>query len=164
MSDFDYTVLIAIVMAVGLVGTIFPFVPGVTLIWAAALVYGFLVGFGTIGFAVVGVLTIILAASVAKSVLVPRRMAEGQGVSRWSQIVAAVGAVLGLVFIPFVGVFVGALLGLFGAELAHHRDVAAAGRATVAVAKGFGLSALIEVVLAVAMIAVWSVWAFSVVY
>ncbi|MEL7158163.1 MAG: DUF456 domain-containing protein [Actinomycetota bacterium] len=163
MTDFYYTVLIAIVMAVGLVGTVFPFVPGVALIWAAAVLYGFFVGFGLTGFIVVGAMTVIVLASVAKSVLLPRRMAEGQDVSRWSQLVAAVGAVLGLIFIPVVGVFVGALLGLFAAELANHRNVTAARRATVAVAKGFGLSALIEVFMAVAMIGLWSIWAFTVI-
>lgn len=163
MSDTEATVLVGIAMVVGLAGTVVPLLPGLLLIWGAALVYGFLVGFGPVGIAVVVVLTLVLAASMVKSIVVPRRMAEGHDVSRWSQVAALTGAILGLVFIPFVGVVVGALVGLLVAEWVNHRDLGAAWQATVAVAKGFGLSALIDIALGMLMVTLWSLWAFTVV-
>lgn len=163
MTDNEATVVVAAVMIVGLAGTLVPLLPGLVLIWAGALLYGLLVGFGPGGIVVIALLSALVGVSIIKSVLLPRRMAEGHDVSRWSQLAALVGAVLGLVFIPLVGIVVGALVGLFVAELANHRDPGVAVKATIAVAKGFGLSALIDVALAMVMIAVWSLWAFSVV-
>ena len=160
MTDAEATVLAAVVMIVGLAGTVIPFLPGLALIWATALVYGLLVGFGAVGISVMVLLTVIVAAGIVKSILVPRRMAEGHGVSGWSQVLALVGAVLGIVFIPFVGVLVGALVGLFVAELVNQRNWSAAARATVVVAKSFGVSTLIDVALAMLMIGLWSIWAF----
>ncbi|MEM9130915.1 MAG: DUF456 domain-containing protein [Actinomycetota bacterium] len=162
MSDLEATIVIGLVMVVGVLGTVVPFLPGVMLIWLAAVVYGFLVGFSPIGIAVLVVLTLLVAASVIKSVVVPRRAAEGHDVSRWSQLVAVLGAVVGFFVIPIVGVVIGALIGLFVAEYVHHREAGEAWGSTVAVAKGFGLSALIEIGIAVFMTAVWAAWALSV--
>jgi len=163
MSDATATVVVGIAMAIGLAGTVVPLLPGLLLIWAAAIVYGLLTGFGTIGIGVTAALTALVLVGAVKSVLVPRRMAEGRGVSGWSQFVAFGGALLGFVFIPVVGAVVGALGGLFVAELVNHRNVPVAGRATLAVAKGFGLSAIIDVGLGMAMIALWMAWALTVV-
>ena len=163
MSDVEITVLVALVMVVGLAGTVVPLLPGLMLIWAAALVYGFGVGFGSVGVAVMVLLSLIVVISLVKSILVPRRAAEGHDVSRWSQLVALVGAVIGFFLVPVIGVFVGALVGLLLAEYVNHRDLATAWRATVAVTKGFGLSVVIDVGLAMTMIGLWLVWAFVVV-
>ena len=162
MTDTEATVVVAVVMVIGLAGTVVPLLPGLALIWAAALVYGLLVGFGAVGVAVMAALTIVATASAVKSVAVPRRMAQGHGVSRWSQLAAFVGAIGGVFLIPLVGVFVGAVVGLFVAELIHHRNWRAAVRASVAVTKGFGLSALIDVGLGMLMIGLWSLWAVAV--
>ena len=164
MSDVEVTILVAVVMVTGLAGTVVPVLPGLTLIWGAALVYGFLVGFGTVGVLVSIALTVLLAASVVKSVLVPRRMAEGHDVSGWSQLVAVVGAVAGFFLIPVIGVIVGALVGLLASEYVNHRALGPAWGATMAVAKGFGLSALIDIGLGLTMLSLWSVWAATVVW
>lgn len=164
MTDTAATLLVALVMIVGLAGTVIPFVPGLALILAAAIVYGLLVGFGSVGTAVAVVLALIVCVGVIKSIIVPQRMAEGSGVSRSSQLVALLGAVLGLLFIPVIGVVVGALVGLFAAELVSQHSVPAALRSTWAVAKGIGLSTLIDVGLAMLMIGVWSLWALTVLF
>ena len=159
MSDGASTALVAVVMVVGLAGTVVPVVPGLLVIWGGALAYGFLVGFDPLAVAVLVVLTIVLAVSFALSILLPRRMAQSSDVSTWSQWAAVVGAIIGFFTIPVVGVVVGAVAGLFAAELVHHRDPAAAWSGSVAVAKGFGLSALVDLALAALMISVWSLWA-----
>ncbi len=40
MTDTELAIVVGIAMAVGLVGTVFAILPGLFLIWAAALVYG----------------------------------------------------------------------------------------------------------------------------
>ncbi len=163
MSDGGATALIAVAMVVGAAGTVVPIVPGVWIIWVAALAYGFLVGFGSVGLLVVAGMTGLLAVSVVSGVLIPRHLAQEANVSGWSQLVAVVGAVIGFFTIPLVGIIVGALIAVFIAEFVHHREVEAAWRATVAVAKGFGIATLVEIAVAVLMVALWSLWAASVV-
>jgi uncharacterized protein YqgC (DUF456 family) len=162
VSDVAATILVAVVMAVGLAGTLVPLLPGLTLIWVAALAYGVAVGFGPVGVGVMVLSSALVIAGVVKSVLVPKRVADGHDVARWSQLVAAVCAVIGFFVIPVIGVVVGALVGLLVAEYANHRALGPAWQATVVVAKGFGLSAVIELGLGLVMVGLWSVWATTV--
>ncbi|MCP3987875.1 MAG: DUF456 domain-containing protein [Actinomycetia bacterium] len=163
MSDVEMTILVAVVMVVGLFGTVVPVLPGLALIWAAALVYGLVVGFGALGVGIMVMLSALVVVAVVKAIWVPKRMADGHDVSRWSQVAALVGAVVGFFVIPVVGVIVGALVGLLLAEYLNQGDWKQAWGATVAVAKGFGLSTLIDIGLAMAMIGLWSIWALAVV-
>lgn len=164
MSDeLATTLVVAVVMVIGVVGTVVPFLPGIAIVWAAALVYGLIVGFGPVGIAVMIALSLGVIVSIVASVLVPRRMAERHHVAWWSQVAAVAGAVIGFFVIPVVGVVVGALVGLFGAELATRRDAGLAWQGTMAVAKGFGIGVLIDVALATGMITLWGLWALTVV-
>lgn len=161
-ADLAWTVLAAVVMVVGLIGVVIPVVPGLVVIWAAALAYGFLVGFGWVGGVVMVVLTVALAISLVCGVLLPKRAADGAGVSGWAQVGAVVGAVVGLFSIPFVGLPVGALVGVVAVEYGDKRNWPDAWRSTRAVAKGFGISAAIDFSLGSVMIACWSAWALTV--
>lgn len=164
LSDGWVTVLAAIAMAIGLAGTIVPVLPGLTVVWAAALIYGLVVGFGVGGAAVMAALTALLIVSFGTGLLIPKRLADGADVGRWSQLIALVGAVVGFFVVPVVGLVLGALIGLFLAEYANHRTAPAAWAATVAVAKGFGLSALVDLALGVVMITLWGMWALTVLW
>ncbi len=164
MSDGWMTVLVGIVMVVGLAGTVVPILPGLTVLWGAALAYGFVVGFGPVGITVMALITLLLVVSVVKSFLIPKKMAEGSDVSGWSQLIALVGAVIGFFVVPVVGIVVGALVGLMLSEYIHHRELGEAWEATKAVAKGFGLSALVDIALGVVMITLWAIWSLTVLW
>lgn len=162
-AEVGWTIVAAIIMVVGLCGVVIPILPGLALIWGTALVYGFVVGFGTGGIAVMVALTALLAVSIIKSVVVPRRAAQEAGASGWSQFGGLVGAIIGFFLIPVVGVIVGALVGVLLVEVSLKGHWGEAWTATVATAKGFGISALIDVVLGLIMIGTWSAWAVTVV-
>lgn len=164
MSEVGWTVAAAVVMVVGLCGVVIPILPGLSLIWLAALVYGFAVGFGTGGVIVMVALSALLAVSMIKSVVIPRRAAEGAGASGWSQVGGVIGAVAGFFLIPVIGVIVGALVGILLVEVSLKGDWGDAWTATVATAKGFGISALVDLGLGLIMIALWSAWAVTVVW
>lgn len=163
-ADVGWTILAAVIMVVGLCGVVIPILPGLALIWGTALVYGLIVGFGAGGIAVMVVLTVLLAVSMIKSVVVPRRAAQEAGASGWSQFGGLVGAVIGFFVIPVVGVIVGALVGVLLVEVSLKGDWGEAWTATVATAKGFGISALIDLGLGLAMIGTWSAWALTVAF
>ncbi|MEM9652974.1 MAG: DUF456 domain-containing protein [Actinomycetota bacterium] len=163
-AEVGWTVLAAVIMVVGLCGVIIPILPGLALIWVTALVYGFIVGFGAGGIAVMVALSVLLAISLIKSVVVPRKAAQDGGASGWAQLGGLAGAVIGFFLIPVIGIVVGALVGVLLVEVALKGDWGEAWTATVATAKGFGISVVIDLVLGLAMIGIWAIWAASVVF
>ncbi len=162
-AELAWTTLAAAVMVIGLCGVVIPLLPGLALIWATALVYGLVVGFGAVGVAVMLVLSGLVALSVVKSVVVPRRAAASSGASGWSQLGGVAGAVIGFFVIPVIGLVIGALVGLLVAEAINKGNWSDAWTATKATARGFGLSVAIDLTLGLAMIVVWTIWAATVV-
>ena len=159
MSDVAWTVLAAVLMVLGLGGVVIPVLPGLALIWAVALGYGLIVGFGTIGTATMILLTLLLLGSVVLGFVIPKRSTDAHGVRWTSQAAALVGAVIGFFAIPIVGVPVGALLGVLLAERVDKSDWQMAWGSTKALAKGLGINVLVQLVIGFVMIASWSVWA-----
>lgn len=162
MSDLAITVIVALVMLVGLAGVVIPILPGLALIWVAALAYGLEVGFGVTGVVVMVLLTGLTVASMAFGVILPQRAATESGAASRTQLIGVVGAIVGFFVIPVVGIVVGALVAVLLAEYADKRDWSAARTATIGVAKGFGISSLVQLAIGVSMITVWSVWAATV--
>jgi uncharacterized protein YqgC (DUF456 family) len=152
-------VLVGLAMAVGVVGTLVPFVPGLGLCWAAALVYGLVEGFETAGIAAFVLITALTAGGTIAGYAVPARVAGAAGASKVSIVLGALAAIVGFFVIPVVGVIVGGVLGVYAGEYARTRDGAVAWRSTRATLTGFGLAALIQLGVAVAIAATWAVWA-----
>ncbi len=158
-----WTAAVAAVMVVGLFGVVLPFLPGLFLILAAAVAYGFLVGFSSIAVAVLVAMGILVVISIIKSFIIPSKAAAESGASGWSQFGAVVGGVTGFFIVPVFGLIIGALAGMVLTELAIKGNWDEAWTATKGAAKGFGISALIDLGLGTIMIAAWSVWAATVV-
>lgn len=163
MSETAWTIIAAVLMVLGLAGVVIPVLPGLALICAVALAYGFLVGFGAIGITTMVILGALLVVSVVVGFVLPKRSAEASGAAGWSQWAALFGAVVGFFVIPIVGVPIGALVGVLLAERIDKQDWPRAWAATRAMARGFGINVLVQLGIGTVMIAVWSVWAATVV-
>jgi uncharacterized protein YqgC (DUF456 family) len=150
--------LVGLAMAVGIVGTVVPLLPGLLLVWAAGLAYGVVEGFGTTGVAAFTLMTAIAVAGAAAGWLLPQRAAARAGAARSSMLVATVGAVVGFFVIPVVGLPVGAVAGLYVAELRRTDDPELAWRATRATLVSFGLATVIQFLAGLAMALVWVAW------
>jgi len=151
--------IILVVMTIGLLGTLFPVLPGLLLIWAAALVYGLITGFSTGGVVVLALLTVLLLVSWITTFTIPQKSAQETGVSLMAQLAGLSGGVVGFFVIPVVGLFIGALAGVLVAEFTRLGDMQQAWVATKSVARGFGISVLVDFALGVVMIGAWVVWA-----
>jgi uncharacterized protein len=150
--------LVALAMAVGVVGTVVPLVPGLALVWGAALAYGLLEGFGTTGTAAFTLITALAVAGALAGWVVPTRVAGAAGAARSSILLGAVAAVVGFFAIPVVGLVVGGVAGVYAGELQRTGSGAAAWRATRATLAGFGLAALVQLGIGLAMAATWAAW------
>lgn len=162
MSDALITVIVLIAMLIGLAGTLVPILPGILLMWAAAVGYGVVVGFDAFGITILVLITALTGVAVAVGVLVPQRAAAESGAALASQIAAGVGAVIGFFLIPIIGAPVGAVVGIGLAEWYDKRDWPAAKASTIAIAKGFGISTLAQFGLGFVILMVWLPWAYAV--
>jgi hypothetical protein len=148
--------LVALAMAVGVVGTVVPGLPGLPIAWAAVLVWVLADDGGAAHWAVLAVVTALLAVGiVAKYVLSSRRMRE-RGAPRSTLVLAGLGGLVGFFVIPVVGVFVGLAAGALAAEYARLHDLRAAWSSAWAVLLALGIGTLIEIAAGVAMVLTWA--------
>lgn len=159
MSDGVVTVATLVVMLVGLAGTLLPIVPGIGFMWLVAIAYGFVVGFDATAIGALLVITLLTVAATVIGVVLPKRAAVESGAATSSQISAAIGAVIGFFVIPIVGVVIGAIVGIGLAEWYDKRDWPSARASTIAVAKGFGVSTLVQFTIGFVILLVWLGWA-----
>jgi hypothetical protein len=150
--------LVQLFMLVGLFGLIIPIFPGLVVIWLAALGYGVAQGFGTLGWVVFGVISLLMVAgSLADNLM----MGAGarQGGASWGTILVALAAgVLGTVFFPPIGGIIAAPLAILALEYYRLRDWGKAWQALRGLATGWGLSFIVRFVIGFVMMGLWWVW------
>ena len=104
-------VVTLIAMFVGLVGSVLPALPGVTLIFISALVYAFFTGFEVVGGLVLGLLALFAVLALVADFVGTSYGARRFGASNWGTAGGAIGGILGaLVGLLFLGI--GSLFGL----------------------------------------------------
>lgn len=158
MSSLEITLLL-LVMLIGVIGVVIPFIPGLLLIEATALVWAIDVGDGAARWLVLaGVTAIVVVGTIAKYV-VPARSLAGSGSPRTTTLAGIVGAIVGFFVIPIVGLAVGFVVGVFAAECLRRRELTAAWQGTVLAVKAVGISVLVELVAAAAATSTWFVGA-----
>jgi uncharacterized protein YqgC (DUF456 family) len=151
-------VFVAVIMVIGLAGTVLPILPGLWLIWAAALGYGVFADFGIWGWFATVLITVLAAVGTAGAIYVPQRTASSIGVPWWGQVLALVGAVAGFFLVPVVGAPLGFAVGILVATLLRERHVQGALAATWATLKAMLLASGIQFAIGLAMVALWVLW------
>ena len=150
--------IVGIAMVVGLVGTVVPVMPGLLLMWGAALVYGIVVGFGTVGAVAITIISLLLVAGMVAGYLLPHRAGVRGGAAKSSLRLGILGAAIGFFVIPVVGLPIGGVLGVLIGEYHRLREWSAAWATTKRVLAGFGWAALAEFTAGVAIFATWLGW------
>ena len=153
MSGLEYVVALAI--AVGVVGVIVPLLPGSLLVLGAILVWAWDIGSPT-GWAVFAVATLVIALGSVVKYVVPGRRLKDNGIPSSTLFLGGALGVVGFFVIPVVGLLIGFVLGVYLAELRRvgSRD---AWPATWHALKAVGLSMLIEFTACLLAAAVWAV-------
>ncbi len=149
-------VLVALAIAVGLVGIIVPILPGGILVIAAIGVWAFIEG-GVVAWVTFGVAAAaFLAAQVVKYAWPARRMRQAE-VRTSVLVVGAIAGIVGFFVIPVIGLLIGFVIGVFAAEVALRPDLAKAWRSTVHALKGVALSVGVELTGALLATVAWVV-------
>jgi uncharacterized protein YqgC (DUF456 family) len=146
-------ILAAVLVVVGLAGTVLPALPGPILVFAGLLLAAWADRFTRIGAPTLVVLGLLTAAAhavdlVAAALGVRRAGASGRAVAG-----AALGAVVG-VFFGLPGLIVGPFVGAVAAELTVRGDMPAAARAGVAAWLGFVIGTAAKVAIVFVMVAI----------
>jgi uncharacterized protein YqgC (DUF456 family) len=147
-------VLVAVVIAVGLVGILVPLLPGSVLVFAAIAVWAFMEK-TTVAWVTLGVATAILAAALLVKYLWPARRMKRADVGTWSLLAGGVLGIVGFFVVPVLGLVLGFVLGVYLAELALRHDRRLAWASTVHAIKGVALSVGVELAGALLATGVW---------
>lgn len=148
-------VIVALAIAVGLVGILVPILPGGLLIVGAILVWAIELGGGTAWTVFAVATTLVVLGAVVKFV-VPGRRLKDAGIPASTQWTGVALGVVGFFVIPVLGLFVGFVLGIYLAER-HRLGPAAAGPSTRASLRAVGLSILIELLAGTLAAGTWVV-------
>lgn len=157
-SSGDVVALVALVMALGVAGTVVPLVPGLGLVVAAAAGYGLAEGFGTVGAVAMVVVVALGVAGTVAGIVLPGRAARRSGAPRTSMALGLLGAVVGFFVVPVVGLPLGGAVGIYLGERLRTGDGPAARRTTWAALTAFGLATLAQLVAGMVMVLTWIGW------
>jgi uncharacterized protein len=103
--------LTLVLMFVGLLGSVLPGLPGVTLIFLSALVYALLTDFRTVGAAILVILFVFAAIAFVADFVATSYGARRFGASNWGTVGGAIGGIAGaLIGLLLLGI--GSLFGL----------------------------------------------------
>jgi uncharacterized protein YqgC (DUF456 family) len=157
--DLAIKVLTLTAMLVGLL--VLPLLPGLVIIWVAALGYGLVTGFGTPGWIMFALITVLmLAGSIIDNVLMGTS-AHKEGAPWWAILLAMLAVIPGsiLIPIPILGGILAALLTLFGIEWLRRKDWRKALAAIKGMLIGWGWAFVVRCITGLIMIGLWLIWA-----
>jgi uncharacterized protein len=136
-------VLVALVIAVGLIGIVVPLLPGIFLVYAAILVWAF-VEHSVTSWVTLGVVTVVIGATTLIKYMWPMKRMRAADVGTLTLLSGALLGVIGFFVIPVVGLVIGFVCGVYLAELANRRDQRIAWTSTKHALKGVALSVGVE--------------------
>ena len=161
LSDSMLSVL-QVVTALVMIGGVFSLflfvIPGLTVIWLAALAYGLLIGFDLASTILFLLITLLMVFGNFVDNLFMGAKAKQSGASWKSVILSMLAAFIGsLVFPPFGGI-IAALVVLFVFEYLRLRDLRKASDSTGQMAIGCATAAVVRFFIGLVMIGLWVVW------
>ena len=149
--------VVAIVMiAVGIVGTVLPAIPGVVFVFGGIVLAAWIDGFTRISAWTVGALAVLTLVGFAADYVAAALGAKRAGASKLAILGAALGTLagvftglIGLVFMPLAGAAIG--------ELIAQRDLWRAGKVGIATWIGLLIGTVVKVAIVFAMVGVFIV-------
>lgn len=157
-----YWLLIAL-MVVGVVGAVVPGIPGTSLILAAIAIWGAVQGSLSSISVPLAVAVAVLLTSIGIDVLASYWGAKKAGASKWGQIGAIVGLVLGFLGLlpalpfggPLLGILFGPLVGAIVGEYLYQKDLQRALKAGIGIVVGSLIGNVIQGILAIVTVGVF---------
>jgi hypothetical protein len=147
-------VVAAVIVAVGLAGTVLPVIPGVLLVFCGLFVAAWADGYAHVGWVALTLIGALGALGFAADLLAAALGAKGAGASPQALLGAVAGGIVGL-FLGIPGLILGPFLGAVGGEMLARGGLAKAGRVGLATWLGLVVGAVLKVTIAFLMIAIF---------
>jgi uncharacterized protein len=147
-------VLVALAIAVGLIGILLPLLPGILLVYGAILVWA-VVEHNVTAWVTLAVVTVLIGVTTLIKYMWPAQRMRAADVGTRTLLVGAVLGIVGFFVIPVVGLVIGFVLGVYLAELANRRDQRLAWTSTKHALKGVALSVGVELAGALLATGAW---------
>jgi len=146
-------------MLVGLL--VIPILPGLVIIWAASLGYGLAAGFGTLGWVMFALLSVLMVAGSVLDNILMGTQAHKEGAPWWAVLLAMLAAFFGnfIIPIPILGGILSALLVLFLIEWLRLKDAKKALSSMKGMLVGCGWAFVFRFIIGLVMIGLWLIWA-----
>ena len=146
-----WTILSAILVLLGIVGTIVPFLPGAPVALAGLLLYGYITDFAGFSGWAVAVFIVLTLFTFFIDVFGPAFGATARRASRYASVGAVLGAILGIFVLGPAGIILGPLLGAFIAELVVSKNLETAIKVTRSVFIAFVVGTAVKLGIVFAM-------------
>lgn len=143
--------LVIIIMIIGILGSFLPILPGASLIFGAALGYGFYEGFKQVTPLSLIILFILMIFTLLIDYLAGVVGAKKYGASRWGTWGSFIGGIVGVVFFNILGLIIGPFIGAAAGELFSGRKPAEALRIGLGTILGMAGGAIIKLVVSISM-------------
>lgn len=137
----------------GVIGTVFPALPGTPLIFAGALLLGWWQDFAIIGAPSLIMLGILAVLGIAIDFIASSLGAKRVGASTWAILGATIGSIVGI-FFSLPGIIIGPFLGAFAGELIARSSVQKATKVGLGTWVGLLLGTAAKVAVAFSMLGV----------
>jgi uncharacterized protein YqgC (DUF456 family) len=149
------SLIVALAIAVGLVGVVVPLLPGLLLVWGAVAVWAIVEG-GIAAYVLLGVATALALAAQVVKYLVPGRRLQRAGVPNRSLLLGGLLGLVGFFVVPVLGLLLGFVLGIYLAERARLGAHDTAWTSTRHALTAVGLSVLLELAAALIIAVGWA--------
>jgi hypothetical protein len=159
--EITIIVLVQVFMLAGLIGLIVPVFPGLVVMWLAALGYGIVTRFETVGIIIFILLTILMLVGSAVDNLIMGAGARKGGAAWLSIGVALAAGVIFTLIFPPIGGIIAAPLAVLLLEYIRLRDWQKAWQALKGLATGWGLAYFVRLGIGIVMMVLWWAWALN---
>ncbi|GAA1483520.1 DUF456 family protein [Brachybacterium fresconis] len=150
------TVLVGLAYIVGLVGIIVPVLPGTITLVIATLIWAIIIG-GWTSWVAFGIILVLGAIGMTTSYVLTGRTLHRAEVPMWPIYVGIASGIVGIFVIPFLGLPIGFVIGLYIAEALRQKDWRKGMSSAWIAMKALGLGILIEFSLAMLSTIVFAV-------
>jgi uncharacterized protein YqgC (DUF456 family) len=160
-SDLIAAGITLVVMLIGLFGLIIPILPGLVIIWVAALGYGLFAGFETHGWIIFAIISVLLIVGELAEHVLMGTMVHKEGAPWWVVLIVLVVAIAGNLIFPVLGGILAGLLALFGIEWLRLKEAEKALASSKGLLVGFAWGFVVRFATGLAMIGSWCIGTFA---
>jgi uncharacterized protein YqgC (DUF456 family) len=150
-----------LLIIIGLCGLVIPILPGLLIIWVAALGYGIFAGYDTQGWIMFAIITVLMITGELVEHVLMGTLAHKEGAPWWVVLIMLTVAIAGNFVIPILGGILAGLLALFGIEWLRSQEAKKALASTRGLLVGFAWGFAARFATRLVMIGSWCVGVFA---